>query len=398
MFTDDPSRIPIGYKSRAVSFENPTGAPGKGGQTFGGRKGDPNKMMLPGECVTLMDMTGPGRVTHFWLTVPPMPPEIMRSLILEAWYDGDTEPSISCPLPDFFGASLGRPVPLNTAYTAIQEGRGFNSTIPMPFHGAMTIKLTNHTKRIFPLYYQIDLLMGPQDEDCGLLHVIFNRENPTTMKQDFTLVDGVEGPGRFFGAVVGIRVLNDLNAQHLFSWYGEGEFKFYLDNDTDHPTICGTGLEDYAGTAWGMGAHQAPLSGVPHEIADPESNSPNPDFASLYRWHGPDPIMFDKSCRATVQQIGAVFVPEGMDQIMDQVNDQHDIAGQGWIEQMPGVRAFGIVERQDDFSAASFLYLIKRQAVPSVDPELAAQDMERLPYEKPSATEERMAAVGATVE
>lgn len=397
MFSD-PSKIPSGYKSRSVSFENPTGEKGKGGTTFGGRKGDPNKLIFPGEEVQLMDMTGPGRVTHFWLTVPPMPPQDMRALVLEVYYDGADEPSISCPLPDFFGASLGRPVELNTAYTAIQEGRGFNATFPMPFHGAMVVKLTNHTKRIFPLYYQIDLLMGPQDEDAGLMHVVFNRENPTTMKEDFTLVDNIEGPGRFFGTVVGIRVLNDINAQQLFSWYGEGEFKFFLDGDTDYPTICGTGLEDYAGTAWGMGAHQAPLSGVPHEIKDPNSKASNPDFASLYRWHGPDPIVFEESCRATVQQIGAVFVPEGADDMMAAVEAQHDIAGQGWIETMPGVRAFAIVERQDDYSAASFLYLKKRQAVPRVDPVLAAQDLERLPYETSSATEDRMASVGAATE
>ena len=48
MFTDDPSRIPIGYKSRSVSFENPTGAPGKGGQTFGGRKGDRVEISIDG--------------------------------------------------------------------------------------------------------------------------------------------------------------------------------------------------------------------------------------------------------------------------------------------------------------------------------------------------------------
>ena len=28
--------------------------------------------------------------------------------------------------------------------------------------------------------------------------------------------------------------------------------KFYLDGDTDYPTICGTGTEDYIGFAWGM--------------------------------------------------------------------------------------------------------------------------------------------------
>ena len=62
----------------------------------------------------------------------------------------------------------------------------------------------------------------------------------------------------FLGCVVGVRVLPD-----DMVWYGEGEFKFYRDGDDALPTICGTGLEDYVGTAWGMGQHAAPYQGAP---------------------------------------------------------------------------------------------------------------------------------------
>lgn len=34
-------------------------------------------------------------------------------------------------------------------------------------------------------------------------------------------------------------------APHDNGWWGEGEIKFYMDGDTDFPTICGTGTEDY---------------------------------------------------------------------------------------------------------------------------------------------------------
>lgn len=33
-------------------------------------------------------------------------------------------------------------------------------------------------------------------------------------------------------------------------WWGEGEFKFFIDDDHHYPTICGTGTEDYFGGAW----------------------------------------------------------------------------------------------------------------------------------------------------
>jgi hypothetical protein len=32
---------------------------------------------------------------------------------------------------------------------------------------------------------------------------------------------------------------------HTDGWWGEGEVKFSIDGDAEHPTICGTGVEDY---------------------------------------------------------------------------------------------------------------------------------------------------------
>jgi hypothetical protein len=79
---------------------------------------------------------------------------------------------------------------------------------------------------------------------------------------------GLRGPGRFVGCSVGVRVVDS------GIWYGEGEVKVYRDGDTDHPTICGTGLEDYVGTAWGLGAHSALYGGAPLDVRPPGSASP----------------------------------------------------------------------------------------------------------------------------
>ena len=56
---------------------------------------------------------------------------------------------------------------------------------------------------------------------------------------------------------MGVRVLDE------GVWYGEGEVKLYRDGENALPTICGTGLEDYAGSAWGMGQHSALYAGAP---------------------------------------------------------------------------------------------------------------------------------------
>ena len=120
--------------------------------------------------------------------------------------------------------------------------------------------MVNGASRPTTLYFQVDLTLGPVPDDAGLLHVAFRRENPTTIGRDFVILEPVRGPGRYLGCVVGVRVLDP------GTWYGEGEVKVYRDGDTDHPTICGTGLEDYVGTAWGMGAHAAPYGGAPLDV------------------------------------------------------------------------------------------------------------------------------------
>ena len=64
--------------------------------------------------------------------------------------------------------------------------------------------------------------------------------------RDFVIVDGLRGPGRFVGCVVGVRVLDG------GQWYGEGEVKVYLD-------------------------------GVPQTLPDGQSQLTNVEFASLER-------------------------------------------------------------------------------------------------------------------
>src|SRR4051812_9322071 len=133
MFHLDASHIDLTLDSRAVSFENPTGARGAGGRAHGGRKGAPSRLVRAGESVELCDLAGPGTVRHIWCTVPPAPPEVMRALVLEAFYDDADEASVSVPLLDFFALPVGRPAAYTSALTTAQEGRGFNAYFPMPF-------------------------------------------------------------------------------------------------------------------------------------------------------------------------------------------------------------------------------------------------------------------------
>ena len=372
----NPSFIDPALDSRAATFENPNGGRGAGGTAHGGRKGAPNRRIAAGERVALMESDGPGTIRHIWMTFLPAPPEQMRAVLLEVFYDGASEPSVAVPCVDFFGVPHGRPVPYSSALTSMQEGRGFNSYIPMPFERSVRVDVVNASDRPINFYYQVDYTREQApDPNGGFLHVAFRRENPTRLREDFTILEGIEGPGRLLGCNVGVRVIDPC------AWYGEGEVKMYRDGDRDLPTICGTGLEDYVGSAWGMGAHSAFYAGAPLVIG-PTETPDRPDFVGFYRWHLADPVMFSTDLRVTIQQIGAMFFGAGQEAELAAYERTNPPAGAGWIRPArPGLLAWGIAERVDDFCATAYVYSRSAQPVPRVDVAAAVADIERRPYE-----------------
>ena len=281
---------------------------------------------------------------------------------------------------DFFGLAHGRTTDYFSALTAVQEGRGFNAYFPIPFKKHVRIELTNSRSSQIDLYYQVDYTLQEIDPEAGYLHVMFNRENPTTLKKDFVIASGLKGPGRFLGSTVGIRVLQD-----GMLWYGEGEFKLYRDGDEQLPTICGTGLEDYVGSAWGMTPHTSLYAGVPIQVAPPDRKGVGtnalPDLVSFYRWHLADPIVFHETLTATIQQIGYMVIPSDKD---DLIKKYHP-AGMGWQVNRPefdsNTYAAGLAERQDDYSAAAFVYCRMPQPVPRLNIKAAVADIGLFSYE-----------------
>ena len=375
----NPADLLSGYASRSASFENPAGAPSAGGTAAGGRKGAPFRVIQPGERVVLADLSGPGTITHFWATLNPTDfspsAEFLRSQLLEIFYDGLAEPSVSVPALDFFGAVHGLLGSYGSALTTINEGRGLASRIPLPFHESARVEWVNASDKPAILYYQIDFLLGSVADGSGILHAAFRRENPTTLLQDFVVTDGWQGPGRFLGWTGGVRVLDPTY------WWGEGEVKVYFDGEA-LPTICGTGTEDYLDSAWGLGAFSAPETGVPLLLRKKNSEAENPgSWVSFYRWHLSDPIVFARSLKVTIQQIGVASFDPGEEEQWTQFKAGHTAAGQGWVEgwidpDLPGAPiGIGLFERSDDWCATAFVYCSEPQAVPRPQKSILTGDL-----------------------
>ena len=312
-----PYELDTGLMSRSISFENPTGAPGEGGKAASrlgvGRKGSPARSVKPDSMFVLCDINGSGTIRHIWMTTS-RAPENLRSIVIRVWWDDQPHPSIECPVGDFMGFAHGKVMPYFSAVHSCGQNAGMNIWLPMPFTKRARITLTNEGTKTIPLFYQIDYTIGDSHPvDVGRLHCLFRRENPTTLKENFTILPKRTGKGRFIGTVLGIRY-EDKN------WWGEGEIKIYMDGDTDFPTICGTGSEDYVCLSYGM--QQTPFAFNGCSLNDTEKG-----YVSMYRWHLPDPIYWKEECRITIQQIG-------------------------WSREVEG----GLYERSDDWSSATFWY------------------------------------------
>ena len=308
----EPYSLDTGLLSRSICFENPTGAPGEGGKAASnlgvGRKGSPAITLKTGQEVQLCDIEGPGTIRHIWMTTKRSPVNL-RSLVIRTWWDDQTHPSIECPIGDFMGFAHGKVTPYFSAVHSLGQNAGMNIWLPMPFTKRAKITLTNEGKENVPLFYQIDYTVQDKHPgDVGRLHALFRRENPTTTKQDFVLLPKRTGKGRYIGALIGVRNM------HPGQWWGEGEIKIYMDGDTEFPTICGTGSEDYVCLSYGM-------QQTPYLYNGCSLNQNN--FVSMYRWHLPDPVYWQEDCRITIQQIA-------------------------WKN--------GLAETEDDWSTATFWY------------------------------------------
>ena len=350
-------------KSRWASFENRTGLRGEAGLENQGAKGHAFDRVEAGETKTLLDIAGSGKICRMWFTLSDKSPEMLRSLRIDMFWDGCSVPAVSCPIGDFFGIGLGHRCAFESQLFSDPEGRSFNCFVPMPFRTSARITLTNESETLLThLFYDINLLMDIEHSDDTLyFHTHWRRESPNELGRDFDILPKMSGRGRFLGSNIGIIS----NSAYEGAWWGEGEVKVWFGDD-ETPTLCGTGTEDYIGTAWGQGVYANRTQGCP--IAD----SSNGQWA-FYRYHIDDPIYFDDACRVAIQTIGGdrkekviKLLEKGVALIpvsIDPKDNRLEFVRLLDKEQPINLKDQGIPEgwcnffRQDDWSSTAYFYL-----------------------------------------
>ena len=299
-------------QTRSISPENFTGEKGKGGMATEGRnahcaqdlgrgwKISPAIDIAAGECRELANIEGPGAIQQIWMT----PTGHWRFSILRVYWDDQEQPSIECPAGDFFACGWNQFAPLSSLVVCVNPGSAFNCYWEMPFRRRCRITMTNIGLEPMILYYQINYTLTDVPQDAAYFHAQFRRRNPLPYKQDYPVVDGVKGEGQFVGLYMAWGVSHN-------GWWGEGEIKVYLDGDTEFPTICGTGTEDYFCGSYNFENQvtkqyqefTTPYAGLSQVIRPNGVYSSQTRFG-MYRWHITDPIRFQKDLRITMQSLG----------------------------------------------------------------------------------------------
>jgi hypothetical protein len=294
--------------------------------------------LAAGETALLADLYGCGIVRHIWCTVNAYledgttTPHYLRKIVMRAWWDGETEPSIQAPIGDFFGMGhaicknfVSEPLSMNP-----KEGRGFCCYFPMPFESRARFTLENQSEGRMNFYYYIDyeehasLAAG-----WGRFHAQYRQERDTlgwapreagwikketadppypawlpkawTIKntdgKDNYLILDARGKGKYVGCNLNI----DVFERQANDWYGEGDDMIFIDGEPWPPSLHGTGTEDYFNTAFcprtefctpyqGITLYSGEQTGVPWSGKN-----------SMYRFHIRDPVHFSSSILVTIE-------------------------------------------------------------------------------------------------
>lgn len=275
--------------------------------------------LKPGELRTLMDVEGPGCISHIWFTLANEPVEekyLMRRVVLRMYWDGEETPSVEAPIGDFFG--MGHGMTRNYVSEPLQmspeNGKGFNSWFPMPFGKRARITLHNEGETDLLAYFYFDYeKVDVLAEETLYFHAKWHRECPTagigdkdvdnryycfggknvTGAGNYVVLDA-EGAGHYVGCNINIHNLRESN---LWDWPGEGDDMIFVDGESWPPKLHGTGTEDYVNMAWcPQQEYSSPYHGI---ILGGDDNWKGK--ITYYRYHVKDPVTFEKSIRVTIE-------------------------------------------------------------------------------------------------
>lgn len=222
--------------------------------------------------------------------------QVMRDLIFKASFD--RKQTIWVPLSDYSGGGMGSP-PLKSWYLDA-DGKGtVNSRWLMPYkkEGRLMVKNASDLNVSVSLAAKV----GPLSWDKRSLYFYTSwkqqrnipvhdkpEEDEKVREWNFASLAGM---GIYKGDVLSLY-------NHSPAWYGEGDEKIWVDDDT-FPSHFGTGTEDYYNSSWApVVPFQTPFGGAPR--ADQESSH---GYNTFFRTRHLDGIPFTKRLKFDIEML-----------------------------------------------------------------------------------------------
>ena len=272
-----------------------------------------------GETRVLADLTGPGCITHIWMTQTGE--ETFRDVLIKMYWDDEPNPSVLVPLGDFF--CLGHNImnsfqtlPFSASANKARENQfganvALNCFLQMPFNKSARIEVTNEGKVPYRQYFYVDYEAygAALGSSTAYLHAQFKRENPCdgwgheirvntpeanivnkgreAWDNNYVILDAA-GTGHYIGCNLSVT-----NFQG--TWWGEGDDMIWVDGYKWPPDLHGTGSEDYLNQAWGMQDNAFLMNGS--SIYERNTGG----YQTSYVFHLTNPVRFTKSIKATIE-------------------------------------------------------------------------------------------------
>ncbi len=285
------------------------------------RSNSDNFRVAPGQTHVVMDVKGPGVITHMWFTFlgpepqgwAPQGSATHQDMLLRIYWDGSDRPGVEAPLGDFFANCFGRRDQVISSPVIVEDADSYNCFWNMPFRKSARVEVVNQgDKPINLLYYNVDwILKTSLAKDTPYFYAQYRQEYPAKHGEDYVVLD-TKGKGHYVGTVLAVRTRSP-------SWFGEGDEKIYIDGESA-PSIWGTGTEDYFLSAWGLKTTSTPYFGVPYF----DQWGIVGGHTSAYRWHVQDPLVFQKGIRVSFEHFGWISSDENPDHKTMSWNERED--------------------------------------------------------------------------
>lgn len=219
-------------------------------------------------CVTpdapaVIELKGRGAVSGILVRVDSVPEfehpsskgnvELLKTLRVRIYWDGEEEPSVNVPLGDFFGSSYGFTA-ARTLLLGVRDDRTLYNYYYMPYYEGARIEISSDSlcadisvavtvaENTVPRYAALQF---------SAIYSLGEYANPATRWPDHHIFDA-EGSGRLVGLNLHVSMLQngpDPASSPGNPWWGEGDEKFFVDGES-FPSWYGTGTEDFFGYAW----------------------------------------------------------------------------------------------------------------------------------------------------